>query len=325
MQVVRYKQGKHTFEVGCKVGSVMKYRKTGQGQLNDILITKDIWKDIKKADRASEHELEDSFGKIPHDEMLKAILEKGHLQLTDGERKEILEKKRNEIINYIHKYYIDPKTKTMIPVARIDNALNEVKARIDPDIATETQVQEILKKLPGVLTLKRAEITGVVKTTHQFIANVTGVFKRYNIAIRQEHFSSEGAEFSISMVPGDYDKVISDLNTATKGEFDFAVDGQGGSGGHVEESPGGKKGGRGGGRGGRGGRGEAPAKTEKAPTSPRTTETAKPEKAPTAKPESSPPPKSEAQHPPQNAGRGGRGGRAGQDGDAGRGRGGRRK
>jgi len=121
---------------------------------------------------------------------------------------------------------MDPKTKTMIPITRIDNALTELKIRVDPDQPTEKQIQEILKKLPGVLTIKRAEVTGVVSTTHQYLGQVSGVLKKYNVTIQGENYTADGCEYSVSMVPGDYDKVISELNSVTKGEYDFSVDGQ---------------------------------------------------------------------------------------------------
>jgi len=152
---------------------------------------------------------------------------------------------------------MDPKTKTMIPITRIDNALTELKIRVDADQPTEKQIQEILKKLPGVLSLKRAEVTGIVSTSHQYLGQVSGVLKKYNVTILGENYTSEGCEYSVSMVPGDYDKVISELNSVTKGEYDFRFDGDNTSISAPEKEPSEKKGkGRGGGRGGGRGAGD---------------------------------------------------------------------
>jgi len=195
-------------------------------------------------------ELKAAFNTDDVKAIAKLIVDKGEVQLTDAERREILEKKRNEIINYIHKYFIDPKTKTMIPVTRIDNALTELKIKVEADQPVEKQIQEILKKLPGVLTIKRAEITGVVSTTHQYLGQVSGVLKKYNVTIQGESYTTDGCEYTVSMVPGDYDKIISDLNSATKGDYDFKIDGQAAPvvAATSEKEPSGK------GRGGKGGR-----------------------------------------------------------------------
>lgn len=137
----------------------------------------------------------------------------------------MLEKKRNEIINYFHKYYIDPKTKTVIPVNRFDNAITELKIKIDIDAPLEKQTAEIARRLPEVLPIKRAEILGTVKSTHQFLAQTTSVFKKYSIGVIQENYTDDGCTYTVSMVPGDYDKVIADLNNSTKGTFQFEMTG----------------------------------------------------------------------------------------------------
>lgn len=56
-----------------------------------------IWKDIHKGDRPSETELQAAFKTTNAKEIAKIIVQKGVLQLTDAERKEILAKKRAEI------------------------------------------------------------------------------------------------------------------------------------------------------------------------------------------------------------------------------------
>jgi len=153
MQVVRYKHGKTNFEVGCKVGTVLKYRK-GQLGYEGVLASEEIFKDIKKGDRPSADELNAAFNTDDVKAIAKLIVDRGDVQLNDAERREILEKKRNEIINYIHKYFIDPKTKTMIPVTRIDNALTELKIKVEPDQPTEKQFKKFSRNYQVFLPLK---------------------------------------------------------------------------------------------------------------------------------------------------------------------------
>lgn len=56
-----------------------------------------IWKDINKGDRASAEELTAAFKTTNAKEIARIIVQKGTLQLTEAERKEILQKKRLEI------------------------------------------------------------------------------------------------------------------------------------------------------------------------------------------------------------------------------------
>jgi len=156
---------------------------------------------------------------------MKIIVQKGELQVTAAERKEKLEKKRAEIVNYIHKYYTDPKMKTPHPVVRIENALEQLRIRVDPDIPVERQVQEIVKKLPEVLPIKRSEMQGLLSVSHSHVGIVAGILQQWAKVIR-ENYTAEGCEMELSIIPGDYDMLMSELNRCTKGDFQFHLQGQ---------------------------------------------------------------------------------------------------
>src|SRR5690606_5633601 len=61
----------------------------------------------------------EAFGTEVVADVIKKILAEGEFQLTTAERREKVEKKRAEIINYLHKYFVDPKTGHPHPV-RVD-------------------------------------------------------------------------------------------------------------------------------------------------------------------------------------------------------------
>eukprot|EP01126_Amoeba_proteus_P000881 TRINITY_DN1024_c0_g2_i7.p1 TRINITY_DN1024_c0_g2~~TRINITY_DN1024_c0_g2_i7.p1 ORF type:complete len:158 (+),score=19.54 TRINITY_DN1024_c0_g2_i7:340-813(+) len=150
-------------------------------------------------------------------EIAKLIAIKGTLQLTDAERKEIMRKKRNEIgsllnslsnwknptqpksgystnyllVTYIHKYYVDPKTKTPHPALRIDNALNTLKYRVDPDVPVDKQVTEIMRNLPGILPVKKMEVTGVITIPHAFLGNSPQIIRDY-ATVKSERYIDTG-------------------------------------------------------------------------------------------------------------------------------------
>jgi len=246
---VHYKVGKVNFEIGTKKGAVTAYKEKG-GSIQQILDSEVIWKDIKKGDRASSAELKAAF---QTDDVLKcaeAIVQKGELNLSESERKEILTKKRNEIINYIHKYYADPKTKLPHPILRIDNALNELKVRIDGDAPTERQVLDIMKTLVTILPCKKIDITGSVTVSQLYNKAATAVVQKY-CANMKVAAAGDTLTITMSCVPGDYDKLINELNSATKGECDIQFDGMG-QGVEVEESSKSKKSGGGGKQQGKG-------------------------------------------------------------------------
>jgi ribosome maturation protein SDO1 len=234
-QLVRYKHGGHTFEVLTKPGTVLKYRKGLLGWDN-VLVSDEVFKTASKAEKASAADLKEAFGQEDLQATLKTIVEKGELQLTAAERKEFVEKRRAEVVNYIHKYYVDPKTKTPHPVLRIENALEQLKVKIDPDQPLERLLADVTKRLPDVLTIKRQDVEGQLSIPHKHMGAVGGVLSKY-CQVKSERYTGEGCEMQVSLVPGDYAALIADLNKLTKGEFQLEIEAAGGAASHEEEGP----------------------------------------------------------------------------------------
>jgi len=172
------------------------------------------------------------------------------MQLSTEERKDMVEQKRNEIINYFHKYYLDPKTKKPHPVTRIESALSQIKVRIDPDIPVDKQVLEISKKLIEVIPIKRSEMEATIAVPHQWIGQVQGIIKKY-CTITSDKYTDVGCEYGVAFVPGDYDIINNELKSATKDNYSFDVVGVGIDQPQEEQPTKGRKGGpkKGGGRG----------------------------------------------------------------------------
>ena len=74
-------------------------------------------------------------------EVIKQILLKGELNLTTDQRRKMVEEKRKQIIQYINKNFVDPKTKLPHPIQRIENGLEDVRVVIDPFKKAEDQIK----------------------------------------------------------------------------------------------------------------------------------------------------------------------------------------
>jgi ribosome maturation protein SDO1 len=225
-QLVKYKADKNTtFELMTKKGTVLQYQE-GKLGLSSVLFADEIFTDQARGLRANEADLIKYFNTTNVEECAKVILEKGELQLTAAERREKVQKKRAEMVNYVHKYYMDPRTKTPHPVVRIEAAFDQLKLNIDPDQAAERQVQEkVLKRLPEVLPIKKCEMSGTLTISNKVVGPAMGLVRKY-CQVTGETYTSGNCVMQVSFVPGDYDVFMNDLKAATKGEFSFDVDTQ---------------------------------------------------------------------------------------------------
>jgi len=225
-QVVKYKDGKSSFELMTKPGTALKWREGKMVNLSDVLFSEEIYSDQSKGDRANEADLERAFKTSNVSDIAKVILEKGDLQLSTAERKEKVEQRRKEIVNYIHKYYIDPRTKTPHPITRIDSALTQMKVNIDPFVPVEKQFHEkIEKKLPEIIAIKKCEMAGTLKIPHAVIGSAQGIVKKW-CTVGKEEWGGDGVVMEVSIVPGDYDTFCNEMNEATKGNYTMDVAGQ---------------------------------------------------------------------------------------------------
>ena len=154
--VVKLKKGGQQFEVLTKVGSMEPYR-AGKMKMDQILVTEEIYKNASKFDKIKNSELKKAFGIDNKIECLKIILDEGTYPLSKKEMATKVATKRAEILNYLHKYYMDPaplkegKPLRPHPISRFDGILDEMKVNIDPNDSLHNQVRSITKKLPEFL------------------------------------------------------------------------------------------------------------------------------------------------------------------------------
>lgn len=167
-----------------------------------------------------------AFGTSNQKDICATILEKGELELSAAERKEAVTKKRAEIVSYLHKYYTDPKANTPHPLVRIENALDEVKYRVDADMPADKQAIEAAKKIMLILPLKKSQMGGTMSLPHAHDGAGRGILKKFARVLSQNTTES-GTDYVIEFLPGDYQTLLSELGKVTGGDFNFAVDGIG--------------------------------------------------------------------------------------------------
>ena len=121
--------------------------------LDDFLATDEVWNDARGGDRPTGEAIESTFGTQDIFEITKTILEKGSIQLTTNQRKQMVEQKKQLIIQEIHSTAIDPKAKTPHPKTRIELALDESRFSVDPFKRLDVLVKEAIDVLKPLIPL----------------------------------------------------------------------------------------------------------------------------------------------------------------------------
>ncbi|MCK4889052.1 MAG: PD-(D/E)XK nuclease family protein, partial [Candidatus Aminicenantes bacterium] len=102
------------------------------------------------------------------EEIVKIILEKGALQLTQAQRKKLLKDKIDEIINFIHIHCINPQTNKPHPPARIESAIDEAGVNIDFVLPADKQAKDIIKQIQAIIPIRLESVVLAVKVTPDF-------------------------------------------------------------------------------------------------------------------------------------------------------------
>lgn len=223
--VARIKKGSEKFEIlvnDCE--KALKF-KEGKIALDSLLVTKDIFKDVKKGLHASETEMKKLFGTIDKNEVAKKILIGGEVLLTTEYKNKLSEDKKKQIINIIHRNAVDPKTNKPHPPQRIELAMQEAKVNIDYNHSPEQQVQEIVKKLSEILPIKYEIRKIEVKIPARFAGKCFSTLK-LRAKILSDEWLNDGSLFVVIEIPaGMQSDLFEELNKMTQGEIETKVQG----------------------------------------------------------------------------------------------------
>ncbi|MEO2154761.1 MAG: ribosome assembly factor SBDS [Nanoarchaeota archaeon] len=214
---VKYeKNGKH-FEILVNE-KVFDYLE-GKVSIKEVLIVEEVFRDINKGERASEEDLLSVFETTNIEKIAEEIIKNGYIQIPTEIRRKWVEEKRKQIIDFIAKNAIDPKTKLPIPPQRIELALEQVKVKIDPFKGVEKQAEEIVKKLVLVMPIKFEKIKLAIKVPGEYYGKIYN-FIHKEAKIKNEEWTNEGDWIAIVEIPGGFKvKFIDELSRLTNGEI----------------------------------------------------------------------------------------------------------
>ncbi len=199
------------------------YRSGKPVDLREVLVSDIIYKDIRQGLKASEEFLKKVFQTTDPYKIADIILKKGELQLTAEQRRQMIEEKRKQIIAFIARNCVDPKTGLPHPPTRIENALAQVKVSIDPFKGVEEQALDVIKALRSVLPLKIAQVSFLVKIPPQYAGKAYGPLSKMGDIVRSSWLSDGSWQAEIVIPAGMQQAFIDKVNALTKGEAQVEI------------------------------------------------------------------------------------------------------
>jgi len=184
--IARLTKGGETYEILVDPDSALKMKLGETASVRKVLLYDTIYRDSKKGTRASEEELLKSFKTTDPLQIASVILQQGEIQITSEQRRRLIEDKRRQIVEFISKNSIDPRTNAPHPPTRIENALEEIDVSIDPFVDAKEQAKSIIEKLRPVLPLKIGVMHLAIRMPAPFVGKAYGLIKSYGNLTREE-------------------------------------------------------------------------------------------------------------------------------------------
>jgi len=221
--VARITIGTEHFEVLVKPEKAFDYRLGKIAAITEVLVTETIFSDANKGTRVAEENLRKAFGTTDGLKIAETILKKGTLQLTTEQRRKMTEEKRKQVIDFISRQAVDPKTNLPHPPLRIENAMEQIHYPIDPFKPVEEQAKDIIKLLRPILPLKIEQLSVAVTLPAQYSARAYGTIKVFGTVKREEWRPDGSWQGVLEMPAGLYAPLIEKLGEVTKGSGEAKI------------------------------------------------------------------------------------------------------
>ncbi len=221
--VVRYSFEGEKFEILVKPDPALEFKLGKRKDISSILVSDEIYTDSNKGTRASIEKLLRAFKTEDTTAIAEKILKKGDLNLTTDQRRKMISEKRKQIVNFIAKTYVDPKSHLPHPPLRIEQAMEDGRISIDPHKNTDEQIKDIVEKLRSIIPLKSENLVLEIIVPAQFASQSYSVLKSTG-TLQKEEWQSNGSLKAILEIPAAArPNVIDRLGSITKGTASVEV------------------------------------------------------------------------------------------------------
>jgi ribosome maturation protein SDO1 len=221
--IVRYSYQGEKFEILVKPDPALNYKLGKKKEISAVLISDEIYTDSGKGTKPSTEKLLNTFKTEDLTEIAQIIMQKGDLNLTTDQRRKMIDDKRKQIVEFIAKTYVDPKTHLPHPPLRIEQAMKDARVSIEPQKNVEEQVKEIVEKLRSIIALKSENLQLEIIIPAQFASQSYAVLKSVG-SLKKEEWQNNGSLKAILEIPaGARPNVMDRLGSITKGSASVEV------------------------------------------------------------------------------------------------------
>ena len=194
------------------------------GELEDVIAAEDVFEDASTGDRPPENSLEEVFETTDPLEIIPEVIRRGEIQSTAEQRREMQERKHNQLVNKIARNAVNPQMDDAPhPPERIERALEEAGFKIDPMEPVENQVDDALDDLRPVIPIRFDEVVIAVQVPADYAGSAQAQIRQFG-DLEREEWQSDGSWVGVLRFPAGLRNDFYDLvNEHTSGEAETRI------------------------------------------------------------------------------------------------------
>jgi ribosome maturation protein SDO1 len=221
--VVRYSFEGEKFEILVKPDPALDYKLGKKKDVSAVLVSDEIYTDSGKGTKPGNEKLLKAFKTEDKTEIAQIILQKGDLNLTTDQRRKMIDEKKKQIVQFIVKTYVDPKSHLPHPPIRVEQAMKDARVSVDPQKSVDEQMQDIVEKLRSIIALKSENLQLEIIVPAQYASQSYAVLKSVG-SLKNEEWQNNGSLKAILEIPAAArPNVIDKLGSITKGSASVEV------------------------------------------------------------------------------------------------------
>ena len=190
-----------------------------EGKEHDIqrmLFVQEVFKDADSGERASADDLEKEFGTRQIMNAADEIFEKGDMQLTTEQKREMREEKYRQVVDMIARRAQDPKTGNPHPPNRVENALEEAGFNAEPMKDVEEQFDEAIDMIKPIIPVSLDEKRVAVKIPSDKAGKAYDMIQKM-ADVKDEQWGGEYFYAKIKLPAGALTELMDEIQEATGG------------------------------------------------------------------------------------------------------------
>ncbi|KDE59986.1 RNA-associated protein [Halostagnicola sp. A56] len=193
-------------------------------ELEDYIAAEDVFEDASSGDRPAENDLETVFDTTDPLEIIPEVIERGEIQITADQRREMQEQKRKQLITTITRNAINPQMDDAPhPPERIESALEEAGFTVDPMEPVSEQVDDALDALRPVIPIRFEEVSIAVQIPAEYAGSAQAKIRQYG-DLESEEWQPDGSWIGVVTFPAGLQNDFYDVvNENTSGEAETQV------------------------------------------------------------------------------------------------------